>query len=318
MILVTGATGFLGSEVVHQLEKKNAIRALKRGHSQIPAILQDAAVEWENADILNYPDLEEVFTGVTQVYHCAAMVSFKTAGKKKMIHNNTEGTANIVNLCLEKNIRLVHVSSVAALGKAKNGLTSEKDHWQYSSRENAYAISKYQSEMEVWRGIAEGLDAVIVNPSIIIGKNCANSIGYRFFNLIKKGLKFYSTGSQGFVDVEDVAKSMIGLMSSKITGERFIVSGENRTYTDLFKEIAMQYNLQPPTIPAKPWMLNLGVVLAKALSFFTGTDYGLTADTAHSAFKKNEYSNQKIKDAIGIDFKPIKQTIAEVCQNQEK
>ncbi|HXH99766.1 MAG TPA: NAD-dependent epimerase/dehydratase family protein [Sphingobacteriaceae bacterium] len=318
MILVTGATGFLGSEVVRQLEKSNTVRALKRDSSTIPEIIQNAAVEWKNADLLNYFDLEEAFEGIKQVYHCAAIVSFKPSEKKKMIRNNIEGTANIVNICLDKNIRLVHVSSVAAIGKGKNGLTSEKDHWQYSSRETGYAISKYESEMEVWRGISEGLNAIIVNPSIIIGKNGAYSMGDRFFVLAKKELKFYSSGSQGFVDVEDVAKNMIVLMNSEIAGERFIVTAENWTYTDLFKEIALQFGLKPPTLEAKPWMLNLGVVITRALSVFTGKNYGLTADTARSAFNKSAYNNRKIKDATGLEFKLIKQTIAEVCQNQEK
>lgn len=315
MILVTGATGFLGSEVITQLLKRNtAIRAIKRSTSAIPFNLKDAPVEWRDADILNYFDMEEALDEVKQVYHCAAIISFDPSEKKRMIALNTESTALIVNLCLEKNIRLVHVSSIAALGEAKDGeLVTEKNIWEYSSNESGYAISKYQSEMEVWRGMAEGLDAVIVNPSIIIGKNCSTG-SIRFFDLIKKGLKFYPTGNCGLVDVEDVAFSMITLMESDVTAERFIISAENWTYENFFKEIAVNYGIEPPSIKVRPWLLKLAVPFVKMISVITGNEYGLTPETVRSAFNKRQYDNTKIKKTININFKPINKAISEACK----
>ncbi|RYE28689.1 MAG: NAD-dependent epimerase/dehydratase family protein, partial [Sphingobacteriaceae bacterium] len=239
MILVTGATGFLGSEVCRQLilAGKNSIRCTKRTASKIPEILipHQHKITWVEADLLEIDALKEALQGVTQVYHCAALVSFDPSLKKKLIQNNVEGTANLVNLCVEKGIRLLHVSSIAAVGEGKPGeLINENHHLEETPKENAYAISKYESEMEVWRGIAEGLDAVIVNPSLIIGKNAGKQGTGQIFETVRKGLKFYTSGSCGLVDVEDVAKTMILLMESQISNERFIINAENWSYKTLF------------------------------------------------------------------------------------
>ena len=192
MILVTGATGFLGAELIHQLTAQGTkLRAVKREHSIIPATIRDnALVEWVTADINDFSDLEDAFLGIEQVYHCAAMISFDPRDKAKLLKINIEGTSNVVNLCVAYNARLVHVSSVAALGNPKKGATliTEADFWEYDARSHSYAISKYEAEMEVWRGIAEGLDAVIVNPSVIIGAGDGFEGSGAIFKLVKEGL----------------------------------------------------------------------------------------------------------------------------------
>ena len=242
MILVTGATGFLGAEVALQLiEAGKNIRCTKREASVIPEILKpfDKKIEWVNADLADIDKLGIALQGTTQVYNCAAWVSLKQADKKPMIITNVNGTANLVNLCMEHKARLVHVSSVAAIGLAKPGeLITENHHLDQATETDGYAISKLESEMEVWRGIAEGLDAVIVNPSIIIGKNAGTRGSGQLFETVRNGLKFYTAGSSGFVDVEDVAKCMIALMNSGIRAERFIINAENRDYKQITAEIA--------------------------------------------------------------------------------
>ncbi|RZM07833.1 MAG: NAD-dependent epimerase/dehydratase family protein, partial [Pedobacter sp.] len=191
MILITGATGFLGAELTHQLTDQGLrVCALKREHSVIPELLKgNSLIEWRIADINDFSALEDAFEGITQVYHCAAFISFDPKDKSKLLRINIEGTSNIVHLCLHGNQRLVHVSSVAALGDAKKGMEiTEDDHWEYSPNVHSYAISKYEGEMEVWRGIAEGLDAVIVNPSVIIGAGAGYSGSGAIFKLVKDGL----------------------------------------------------------------------------------------------------------------------------------
>lgn len=319
MILVTGATGFLGSEVAKQLaDAGEHIRCIKRAASRIPAMLiaYTDSIEWVEADMLDQPALEDAFAGVTQVYHCAAWVSLKQADKEPMIRANIQGTANIVNLCIQFDARLVHVSSVAAIGEAKAGeLITENHHLDESSDNDGYAISKLESEMEVWRGIAEGLDAVIVNPSIIIGPNAGTEGSGQLFARIKKGLKFYTQGSIGFVDVEDVAKCMIALMHSDISEERFIISAENRDYKNITAEISTCFGNPAPSILAKPWVMGLAWRASKVLSAITGGPPAIDKVAAQSASAQRNYDNARIKKAIGINFKPISQTIARICNS---
>lgn len=316
MILVTGATGFLGAELVKQLTDQNIqVRAIRRSSSKIPALLQNnTLVTWSIADINDPEDLADTFEGITKVYHCAATVSFDPRDKAKLLKVNIEGTENIVNLCVENNVRLLHVSSIAALGLAKEGqLISEKHFWDYDPKAHNYAISKYQGEMEVWRGIAEGLDAVIVNPAVIIGKNAGYDGSGAIFKLVKEGLKFYTDGATGIVDVEDVAKCMILLMESDITAERYTLSADNLHYKDFFAEIAKGFGIKAPTTEAKPWMLAIAWRAAKLASVFTRKPAALTKDAARSSFNLSYYSNQKIIDTFNFKFKPLKQSIAEVC-----
>jgi nucleoside-diphosphate-sugar epimerase len=316
MILVTGATGFLGAELIHQLTaQNNRVRALKRGSSVIPDLIKEnSLIDWFVADINDPETLADAFESVTQVYHCAAFISFNPKDKTKLLEINIEGTSNIVNLCVENNVRLLHVSSIAALGNAKKGeLITEKDYWEYDPHVHAYAISKYEGEMEVWRGIAEGLDAVIVNPAVIIGKNAGFDGSGAIFKLVKNGLKFYTDGATGIVDVTDVAKCMILLMNSENSAERYTLSAENLNYKDFFAEIAKGFAIKAPAIEAKPWMLGIAWRAAKLVSIFTREAPALTKDSARSSFNLSYYSNEKIKTTININFKPLTESIREVC-----
>ncbi|RYY31309.1 MAG: NAD-dependent epimerase/dehydratase family protein [Sphingobacteriaceae bacterium] len=317
MILVTGATGFLGAEVARQLAQQGEqIRCTKRKTSAIRAELKlyENQIEWVDADMLDISALVDAFEGITQVYHCAAWVSLKQKDKNPMIAANIAGTANIVNLCLLNDCKLAHVSSIAALGLAKPGeLTTENHHLDISTETDGYAISKLESEMEVWRGIAEGLNAVIVNPSLIVGVNAGTEGTGQIFQTVRNGLKFYTSGTAGVVDVQDVAKSMIALMKSNITGERFIINSENYEYRRLVTEIAEGYGIKPPATEAKPWMMNLAWRAAAFLSAITGKDPFLDKIAAQSAVTIKHFDNSKIKKAIGIKFKPVNQSIKEIC-----
>jgi nucleoside-diphosphate-sugar epimerase len=317
MILVTGATGFLGTELIIQLTAQEIkVRALKRKTSAIPDLLKDNKwIEWSIADINDQEDLSDAFEHITQVYHCAAFISFNPSDKAKLLKINIEGTSNVVNLCLENNCRLVHVSSIAALGNAKkNEQITENDFWVYDPNVHSYAISKYEGEMEVWRGIAEGLNAVIVNPAVIIGKNAGFAGSGAIFKLVKDGLKFYTDGATGIVDVSDVAKCMILLMNSEINSERYTLSADNLNYQDFFTEIANGFGIKAPAIEAKPWMLGIAWRLAKLGAYISRKAPALTRDAARSSFNLSYYNNNKIKTAVPITFKPLKDSIYEVCQ----
>lgn len=317
MILITGSTGFLGTELARQLVLKGQkIRCIKRVNSVIPEILRPFKheIEWVVADLLDIFSLENALAGVTQVYHCAALVSFKPEDKIPMQLVNVNGTANLVNLCLQNKVRLLHVSSIAAVGEAKPGqLITENNFLEVTYQTNSYALSKLQAEMEVWRSIAEGMDGIIVNPSIIIGKSAGITGSGQLFETVRKGLKFYTSGSCGFVDVEDVASCMIALMNTSLTDERYIINAENITYKQLFSQIAEKFGIKPPTIYAQSWMLEFGWRIASLISFFTRKAPFLDKTSAQASSKTSNYDNAKIKDALGFTFKPIDETIAEIC-----
>jgi dihydroflavonol-4-reductase len=322
MILVTGATGFLGSELAMQLVNTgNNIRCTKRSSSAIPQILTPYhdKIDWVDADMLDIFALEDALDGVTQVYHCAAWVSLKQSDKQPMIRTNVTGTANVVNLCNEHGIRLLHVSSIAAIGQALPGkLINENTHLDETTEDDGYAISKLHSEMEVWRGIAEGLDAVIVNPSLIIGGNSGTAGTGQLFVTVHRGLKFYTQGTGGFVDVEDVAKCMIALMNSEISSERYIISAENISYKNITTAIANGFNINPPKTLAKPWVMEVVWRAAAVASAVTRKDPAMDKVAAQTASLTNNYDNSKIKAAIGIEFKPISKTVKEVCEALRK
>lgn len=317
MILVTGATGFLGSEVAKQLvQQGQSIRCIKRSTSVIPPILlpYNNKIEWVEADLLDIFALEDALESVTQVYNCAAWVSLKQRDKKPMIYTNVTGTANLVNLCLLKKCRLVHVSSIAAIGQAKPGeLITEKHHFDRDLETDGYAISKLESEMEVWRGVAEGLDAVIVNPSIIIGPNAGTEGSGALFKTVRKGLKFYTDGGMGFVDAEDVARCMIALMNSDISGERFIINAENRSYKDIVTEIAYCFGKKAPANLAKPWMMEAAWRGSKLLSAITGKAPAIDKVSAQAATVTKRFDNSKVKKAAGVEFKPLSVSVKEIC-----
>lgn len=324
MVLVTGGTGFLGSTLIKRLVDRDSdlkVIATKRESSIIPDSLKSIPqIQWIDADITDYYSLEEVFKNINEVYHCAAQISYQKDNAATMNNINIEGTKNIVNLCLIHQARLVHVSSIAALGTNKlHQPVSEKDKWEYDKRISNYSLSKYKSELEVWRGIVEGLDAVIVNPSLIMGASAGKNGSGVVFDLVNKGLPIYTPGSIGIVDVEDVAKAMTILMSRKdISKERFILNSANITNKALLERIATLLHKKPPAIEAKPFLLNIAWRAAKLLSLITGKQPTLTKESARAAATKLAYSNKKIINTIEFSFKPLDQTLTEIAHTYTK
>ncbi len=324
MIFVTGGTGLIGSHLLYDLTKTGEkVRALKRPISDLSFLRKVfnhyseegdkllGTIEWVEGDILDYFSLEEALEGVDKVYHAAAIVSFHAGDKNAMLDVNANGTANLVNACLEKEVRkLCHVSSIAAIGREKNsGVITEETRWKRSKQNSKYAVSKYGAEREVWRAMAEGLKAVIINPAVVIGPSDYTKGSAEIFYTVWKGLKFYSRGCNGFVDVRDVSNIMIKLMESEIHEERFIISAEILRYKKIFDLIAKSLDKKPPNIPVRPWMAEMVWRGMKFRSFCTGKKPLITKETARTSMQDWKYDNTKIKETLNYEFIPIKECI---------
>lgn len=328
MILVTGCTGFLGAHLVyHLLQKEEKIRVMKRGSSSFRIFDNvfkfynsrredyNHLLDWVDGDITDLFSLEDLMDEVSEIYHCAALVSFQPGDQQKMEIVNVKGTENMVNLALEKNIRkFCYVSSIAALGRAeKDQALDENVTWKASKSNSYYAVSKYAAEREVWRAIEEGLNAVIVNPSIILGPGEVNSGSTKLIKTVDNGLKFYTPGINGFVDVRDVVKIMIKAMDSDITSERFIVSSENLEYKILFEYIAQYLDKPAPKYKANKWMSEIVWRVEFVKSKITGIKPLITKETARTASNFYFYSNEKSIKILNHKYISIQDSIKDSC-----
>ena len=327
MVLVLGGTGLVGSYLLMYLtEKGTAVKAAYRQKSRIkntrrifeaygklPAFEQ---IQWVQAEIMDISSLEDAFENVRYVYHCAALVSFDPSESQKISEINIDGTANVVNLCLDKNIKkLCYVSSVAAIGEeTAGGCSNENTEWKKNDSTSNYSISKHYAENEVWRASEEGLSVVIVNPSLILGYGNWHSGSLAIIKKVSTGLSFYPPGANSFVGVRDVAKIMLQLMESSIEGERFILSSENLSYKQLLDYIAEA--LQKPK-PSKKAPRRVGKLLA-SMDYLRSALFGqprlLTRESLNTSFNKKCYSSKKLRKELKYEFEPIEEVMEESAE----
>jgi len=315
MILVTGCSGLVGSELIRQLlAEGNTIKAI---HHSTPLFgFNNENLIQEECDILDPSALSDTMKGVTRLYHCAAMVSFSRKNVQQLYKVNIEGTANIVNAALEAGVKkMVHVSSVSALGRIRhNQVINEEMTWTEESSNSVYGKSKYLAEIEVLRGTGEGLEAVIVNPSLILGAGDWNKSSSAIFKSVYNEFPWYSDGVTGIVDVRDVAKAMIMLMNSEISGEKYIINSENISYGDLFTKIANCFGKKPPHKKVTPFLAAIVWRFAGIKSVFTGSEPLVTKETAKTALAKVYFDNSKLVIALpAFKYTPLEDTIKHTC-----
>lgn len=329
MILLTGATGMQGAYLLYDLLRTGKpVRAIKRSSStttiqqrvfnclnqQHGLHLSPDDAQWVEAGLLDYQSLFAAMQGVRVVYHAAAMVSFVPEEHRQMLKTNIEGTANVVNAALNQQVeKLAYVSSIAALGsEPQSGLITENSKRNPKNKYNYYAVSKFNAEMEVWRGTAEGLPAVIVNPSIILGVGDWQKGSPAFFGQVWKGFPFYTKGRTGFVDARDVSKVLISLVDSPVRNERFILSAENLTYQAVFTEIARVLKKKPPQYYASRWLTGIAWRFEALKSKISRQNPLITRETADSAHEISRFSNEKITKQLDFQFTPIEKTIEDI------
>ena len=329
MILLTGATGLLGSHIAYELlQQGKKIRALKRKDSnstltekifsfytneQIELL---NAIEWVEGDVLDLGSLEDAMVGITHVYHCAAMVSFLPKEKDKMMQVNIEGTANVVNAAMHAGVKkLCHISSIAALGSTIDGsLITEETWWKNNPSNSYYAISKYGAEREVWRAAEEGLNVVIVNPSFIIGPGDTSKSSSEAFGILRKGASWYTNGVNGYVDVRDVAHAAIKLIESDVLNQRFILNAANLSYRSFFDKVLVQLNKPKTKREAGKFLLALAWRIEKLLAAIAGRNPIITKEKVGYALQISQYDGSKIQKTINFNYRNIDTSIMEICK----
>jgi len=332
MIFVTGGTGLLGSHLLFELTKSDTpVKAIFRNASKLEVVKRVFkfydqqnglerfnSIQWVNCDVLDVVTLAEEMEDSSHVYHCAAIVSFHRRDFNAIMKVNREGTANVVNCALDLGIeKLCYVSSTAAIGNGNNDpIVTEETKWKQSPTTSGYSIAKYSAEKEVWRGIEEGLNAVIVNPCVIIGAGDWNESSMTMFRTIDKGLKFYTEGENAFVDARDIAEIMHKLMLSDIQNERFLCIGENAAFKKLFNKIALRLHKKPPSILVKPWLMGITWRLMALISLLPRIKSPITQETARSAFGKTVYSNEKIKKTLDFKFRTLDEMVENAVEGK--
>jgi dihydroflavonol-4-reductase len=322
MIFVTGATGFVGSYLCEFLIQKGyKIKASKRPNSIIPhqLVKYRYEIEWVDVDLLDYFSVYEALSNCKAVFHCAAMISFDPKMKKEMWKSNVDVTKNLVDACLEfPDIYLCMVSSIAAVGEAKAGnLIDENCRWVYHKTESDYSITKFEAEREVWRGINEGLSASIVNPSVILGYDERRKGSMFFIDQIQKGLKYYTDGVVGFVDVQDVVECMVMLYEKGIVNERFILNAENLSYKSFFEIIATALNKPIPNKRISKRTLTFVSIILSIVGMFTSKRNPLSKYTIQSAYKKLYFSNDKITKTLDFRFINVKESVLRMIKENQ-
>ena len=332
MILVTGGTGLVGAHLlIHLTENEDSVRATYRNSSTIKKTKllfkqhqkesSFQKIDWIQADITDISLLEIAFENIDYVYHCAAHISFDPKDENLLRKVNIEGTANIVNFCIAKNIKkLCHVSSIAALGDLAQNETiiSETTEWNPDTYHSDYAISKYGAEMEVWRGFQEGLAVVIVNPGVIIGSTIWDSGSGVIFAKVKNELSFFTKGQTGYVSVNDVVKTMSNLMQSPISGEKFCLVAEHFTYEKIIKTVAEKTGSKPPKFYAKPWLTAIVWRIDWLLSTLFWKKRIMSKFAATTIHTVDWYTSDKIKNALNFEFQSIDSAITDIISSERK
>ncbi len=306
------------------LQKQQPVAAIRRAGSDIQKTKRLFAcytphyeqlfsqIRWIDADVCDIYSLLEAFDQAETVYHCAGFISFDAKDRAQMQKINAEGTSNVVNACLEKNIpHLVHVSSIATLQNPdiKTNI-SETVYWKSSPGANDYAISKYNAEREVWRGIEEGLNATIVNPGLVIGPGFWDQGSGKVFRQVDRGLPFYTGGTTGYIDARDVAEIMVQLSEKKIYNKRFVLVEGNHSFREIFKQMAQSLGRKAPRMQAGAFLLLLGRFTDWFRALLTGSDRIVTRETIHAATDTNTYNNARIRQALDYTFIPVQESIA--------
>jgi dihydroflavonol-4-reductase len=319
MVLITGATGLLGSHICREmLQQGIAFQAMRRPGAG-PGLLKplEGSIQWVEAELEDTPVLDQLLQGIDTLVHCAAIVSFDRRDADAMERINVEATRDLVDLALKHRIRkLVFVSSVAALGRTTKDTTlDETAQWKESPLNTTYAYTKHRAELEIWRGHAEGLQVLVVNPSVVLGAGDPNKSSTRIWKYVWDENKYYTDGVINFIDARDAADCLVQLMQKDISGQRYILNAGSVPYKQLFEQMAHAMGKRAPYLRAKGWKLQLALLSEYLKSIFTGTPPKVTRETLRATNYKIHYQNHKVVNTLGYQFKPLNETLSHLADH---
>lgn len=330
MIAVTGSTGLVGTHLLAHLatftQKVRAFYRTQTKREEALQVIRDvygdrteasvAQMQWVQLDILDVHALSTQLKDVDQLYHCAGKISNRPAEIKMTRKINIEGTANVMNMALKLGVdKVCHVSSVAALGHAQNGKIEEDSVRDNNKPVSNYSIAKYGAEMEAWRAAQEGLNVVIVNPGIIIGEGFYDTGSGKLLGMVRSGTNFYIDKVGGFVDVKDVARSMIELMEHETFNSRYILVAENLSFKKVMQELSGFLGQRPPMIKLRKSFLYVFWLLELILALFKIKKRLLTRQMINELHSKTYYDNTKVRESLHFEFTPIRETLKRVAKH---
>ncbi len=311
-ILITGITGLVGSELARAFSTLGTIHGLKRGGSDLSALgLQGLPIHWHEGDILDFNSLLEAMEGIDLVIHSAGKVSFLPKDEKSLFQVNHQGTAQVVNALLAAGVpKLVYVSSVAALGQVpEQEEYDETSTWVDGPDQTAYALSKYRAELEVWRGEQEGLQVLVLNPALVLGKLAYARSSGALYQLVLNGTPFFPAGNLNYIDVRDVAAITRALVDKEAWGERFVLSKESIPYQTFFQQAAQAFGGSVPKRSLPNGLISWGFPILKTLAWVIGKNLPMTASVARNAQRKTRYSNQKVERYLQFRYRELQETL---------
>lgn len=309
-ILITGITGLFGNHLAREFSHLGKIHGLRREDSDI-GLVNEVEVQWHIGELSNVESLLEALNGIDLVVHSAGMVSFSAKDKEKLYEVNTVGTANIVNAMLAADVKkLVHVSSVAAIGRSQETKKIDEDSkWTESPLNTGYAVSKYWAELEAWRGEQEGLQLIVVNPSVLLGKASYGKSSTAIYSYVLEENKFFPKGDLNFIDVRDAAKITRILVEKQVWGERFILNRQSISYREFFSEIATVFGKKAPKIALPTWLITIATLSVSILRMIGLSKSPINKQTAMISQQKTYFDNSKIQSLLEYAYFPLRETL---------
>ena len=312
-ILITGVTGLFGRELAKAFCSLGTIHGLRRSNSSFTdPELAGLSIQWHEGDILDFSSLLDAVAGMDLVIHAAGKVSFLPQDDKEVYKVNHEGTIHVVNALLAAEVpKLVYVSSVAALGQIPDQEDyDEQSTWVDSPDQTSYAISKYKAELEVWRGEQEGLQVLVVNPAVLLGKISYTRSSGILYQAIRKGLPFFPAGNLNYIDARDAAAITRDLVANQAWGERFILTKESIPYQVFFQKATQVFGGIAPTRVVPNWGITWGFPLLKMFFLLFGKKLPMSAAMARNAQQKTRYQNHKVEAYLQFSYRDLQETLS--------